>query len=349
MRFLLIGEFQTEITETSGWSLMDLMTKDYDDELFAAVGLSDYRHLFPRIIESSEIGGHVTKEAAIATGLAEGTPVMGGMFDISACPLGTGVSDSSRMSIVAGTWSINGYVDKKPSKEIMMSTLYFTPGDFLVSENSATSATNLEWFINRFMQREKAEAKEKGQNIYDTVNEMVASVDTRDCPIIFLPFLFGSNANIDAKSLFIGLSGIHTKAHMLRAVYEGIVFSHQYHFEKLYKTKPKSTFEAVRISGGVTKSELWTQMFADIIGLPMEVSYASELGILGCVMCAGIGAGHFKDADDAAAVFVSIEKTVYPNEEMTVFYQKKYSLYKRILDSLDTVWPDFDGLTSEDK
>jgi len=346
MRYLLTGVFLTELTESSGWSLMDTLKEDYDDELFAAAGISEYRHLFPRVIKSSEIGGYVTKEAAEATGLAEGTPVMGGMFDITACPLGTGMSDSSRLSIVAGTWSINGYIDKKPSKEIMMTTHYFTPGYFLISENSATSATNLEWFINRFMQSEKAEAKSKGLSIYDTINEMVASVDTRECPIIFVPFLFGSNASIDAKSLFIGLSGIHTKAHMLRAVYEGIVFSHLYHFEKLYKTKPKSTFEAVRISGGVTKSELWTQMFADIIGLPMEVSRAAELGILGSCMCAGIGAGYFKDADDAAKVFVSIEKAVEPRAEMNAFYQKKYSLYKKILDSLDAVWPDFDGLTA---
>ena len=344
IRFLLTGEFQTEITEASGWSLMDTLKKDYDEELFEAVGLSEYRNLFPRIIESSEIGGYVTKEASIATGLAEGIPVMGGMFDISACPLGTGVSDSSKMSIVAGTWSINGYVDKKPTTEVMMCTRYFTPGDYLISENSATSATNLEWFINRFMQHEKAIAKEKGESIYDTVNDMVASVDTRDCPIIFLPFIFSTNANIDAKSLFIGLSGIHTKAHMLRAVYEGIVFSHQYHLEILYKTKPKSTFEAVRISGGVTKSKLWTQMFADITGLPMEVSLASELGILGSVMCAGIGAGQYKDAEEASDVFVSIAKTVYPNAEMTAFYQKKYNLYKKIIESLDDVWIEFDRL-----
>jgi len=335
LRYILTGEVRAEMTETSGWSCMDIRKGEYDDELFASVGLSEYRRLFPPVILSTDIGGRVTREAANATGLTEGTPVMGGMFDITACPLGTGVLDSSRISIVAGSWSINSYVDTEPSKEVFMTTRYFVPGYYQISEASATSASNLEWFIGRLMQHEKED------DVYKTVNEMVASVDTRDCPVFFLPFLFGTNANIDAKSAFIGLSGIHTKAHMLRAVFEGIVFCHRYHLEKLYLTRPKESFEAVRISGGVTQSKLWVQMFADITGLPMEVSSAKELGVLGSAMCAGIGCGEYKDAGEAAEKFVSIEKTVYPDKDTSAYYEKKYALYKGILDSLDSIWSDF--------
>jgi len=341
IRFLLTGEVRAEMTETSGWSCLDTLTGEYDDDLFAAVGISEYRRLFPPVILSTDVGGYVTKEAASATGLTEGTPVVGGMFDITACPLGTGVLDSSRLSIVAGSWSINSYVDIKPSSNVFMTTRYVVPGYYLLSDASATSASNLEWFINRLMQNEKEYAKADGHDVYKTVNEMVASVDTRDCPVFFLPFLFGTNSSIDAKSAFIGLSGIHTKAHMLRAVFEGIVFCHKYHLENLYLTKPKDSFEAVRISGGVTQSELWVQMFADITGLPMEVSTAKELGVLGSAMCAGIGCGQYKDEEEAAEKFVSIEKTVYPNEDTSAYYEKKYALYKSILDSLSDVWSEF--------
>ena len=347
IRYLLTGIFLAEITEASGWSCLDTLKGDYDDDFFSATGLLEYRHLFPKVIESAEIGGHVTKEAAELTGLAEGTPVMGGMFDITACPLGTGILDSSKLSIVAGSWSINSYIDTYPSNEIMMSTRYCVPGYYQISENSATSATNLEWFINRFMQYEKKEAKAQGLNFYDMVDEMVESVDTRECQIFFLPFLFGTNANIDAKSAFIGLSAIHTKAHMARAVYEGIVFCHQYHLEKLYKVKAKETFDTVRISGGVTKSVMWVQMFADILGLPMDVSTTDELGILGSVICAGIGAGQYKDADEAVAKFLSLEKTVYPDEKKHAYFVKKYDLYKTLLDALDPVWSKFDALAND--
>ena len=344
LRYLLTGEFYAEITEASGWSLVDLLKGDYDDELFEAAGLTEYRRLLPPIKGSAEVCGGVTKEAARLTGLAEGTPVMGGMFDIAACPLGTGVLDSSKMSIIAGSWSINSYIDTEPSSDLFMSIRYFDPGYYLLSESSATSATNLEWFIGRIMQKEKEEAAKQGQGIYDIVNEMVASVDTRDCPVFFLPFLFGTNVSLDAKSAFIGLSGIHTKAHLLRSVYEGVVFSHQYHLENLYRVKPKDTFNAARIAGGATRSDLWVQMFADVTGLPMEVSAVDELGLLGSAICAGIGSGLYKDSKDAGEKFVTIEKTVYPDEEMVKVFSKKYSLYKKILEAMDSVWPEYGKL-----
>ncbi|MCL2112011.1 MAG: carbohydrate kinase [Clostridiales bacterium] len=349
LRYLLTGEFFTEITESTGWSLMDIRKGDYDDELFESVGLAPYRHLFPPVRQSAEICGTVTRQAAEITGLAEGTPVMGGMFDIAACPLGTGVLDSSKMGVVAGSWSINGYIDKQPSSDIMLSIRYFDPDYYFLSENSATSATNLEWFVNRLMHKEREEATATGRNIYESANTMVGSVSTHDCSLLFLPFLFGTNASIDAKSAFIGLSGIHTREHMLRAVYEGVVFSHQYHLEKLYKVKPKHTFDAIRISGGATRSALWVQMFADITGLPIDVSASEELGILGSAICAGIGSGLYNDAKEAAGKFVKIEKTIYPDKNMTGFYSEKYALYKKVLASLDSVWPEFGSLFSVDK
>jgi len=344
LRYLLTGEFYAEITEASGWSLVDLLKGDYDDGLLAAAGLSRFRPLLPPIKGSAEVCGAVTKEAAALTGLAEGTPVMGGMFDIAACPLGTGVLDSGRVSIIAGSWSINSFIDTRPSPDLFMTIRYFDPGYYLMSEASATSATNLEWFINRFMQQEKEEAAARGRSVYDTVNEMVESVDTRDCPIFFLPFLFGTNANLDAKSAFIGLSGIHTKAHMLRSIFEGVVFSHQYHLENLYRVKPKDTFKAARIAGGATRSDLWVRMFADVTGLPMEVSGADELGILGSAICAGVGSGLFKDSKEAGEKFITIEKTVYPDEKMAGIYAEKYRLYKRILGAMDGVWAELGSI-----
>ena len=344
LRYILTGEFFAEITEASGWSCVDIPKEEYSDELFEAIGLTGFRHLFPPILQSADIGGAVTKQAAEATGLTEGAPVMGGLFDITACPLGTGVLDSSKLSIVAGSWSINQYIDTKPSSDVFMSTRYFTPGYYLLSEASATSATNLEWFVNRFMSQEKVEAKAQGRRVYEIADDMVAGIDTQDCQILFLPFLFGTNASIDAKSAFVGLNSIHTKAHILRAVFEGVVFCHQYHLEKLYKVKPKHSFDAIRIAGGATKSELWVQMFADVTGLPMEVSGVEELGTLGAAMCAGIGSGQYKDADEAAGKFVTIKRTVYPDEKAAAYYQKKYDLYKKIIDSLDSVWPEFNSL-----
>ncbi len=343
IRYLLTGQFRSEITEASGWSCMDIRKGEFDSEIFEAVGLSQYQTLLPPLVSSMECAGVVTKEAARITGLAEGTPVMGGMFDISACAFGGGVLDDSKLCIVIGSWSINEYVDVQPvqSMDFFMSSRYVVPGTYIMTEGSSTSASNLEWFINRLMQEEKAR---EGKEIYLLVNEMVEHVDLSENALIFLPFLYGTNAGIDAKATFVGLNGIHTKAHMLRAVFEGIVFCHKYHLEKLYKHHPKQKFESVRISGGGTKSALWLQMFADIIQLPMEVSDANELGTMGAAMCAGIGVGVYKDCDHAAEVFVKVAKRVMPNKEMFAYYDKKYELYKKVIEALDGTWKYFDDL-----
>ncbi len=340
-RYLLTGRFCSELTESSGWGCMDVRKGAFDPEIFEAAGLSEYFGLMEDVIASTDVGGYITESAAAKTGLCAGTPVTGGMFDITACAIGTGVVDSGKLCIVIGSWSINEYIDTSPVQaiDLFQSSRYVLPGYYLMLEGSATSAANLDWFVKRLMDRE---AKEPG-NVYEKINEMVMSVDTRDCPVLFVPFLYGSNANIDARSLFIGLRGIHTKAHMLRAVYEGIVFCHRYHIEKLFRYR--KDFNAVRISGGGTKSDVWLQMFADIIGLPMEITEAQETGTLGAAMCAGVGVGQYPGMVQAADKFVKLKKTVCPNAESSRFYEKKYQLYKKVLDSLDGVWEDFNAIS----
>jgi len=348
LRYLLTGEWLLEMSETSLWGCINIFTCEFDDELLEAAGILQYKHLFPEIKQSTDICGAITKEAAGLTGLAEGTPVMGGMLDLTACTTGTIASDIDKLSIVTGSCSVNQYVDTELSKEVELfaCTRYFIPDCYLLSDNSYTAASNLEWFIDRFMQEEKAEAKAKGFSIYDTINNMVTGVDTRDCTVFFLPFLFWSNTNIDAKGTFVGLKSYHTKAHMLRAIFEGVVFSHHYHLDKIFRIKPKEYFSAARIAGGGAKSKLWVQMFADIIGIPMELSASEELGTLGTAICAAVGTGYYKDTAEAAARFIKIKETVYPNEELKDFYQEKYSMYKRIISSLDGLWEDLTHLSS---
>ena len=107
IRYKLTGEFTTEITEASSTCLCNLHTRQFDPAIFRAAGIDDCFNLMPRIIGSTECGGYVTAEAAEATGLAEGTPVVGGFFDIDACEFASGVADTETLCLIAGTWSIN--------------------------------------------------------------------------------------------------------------------------------------------------------------------------------------------------------------------------------------------------
>ncbi len=346
LRARLTGKVAAEISNISGINAMDLNTKQYDPEILALMGIDDLLDKLPaRIIGSCEIGGYVTETAAAETGLATGTPVMGGLFDITSCAISTGITSSEKLCIIIGTWSINEYISQKPiaSKNLFMTSFYCMDGYYLHTEGSTTSASNLQWFVDNYMREEAETMEAQGKNVYDACEEMIASIPYDDSSIVFLPFLFGTNVNLDAKAAFIGLNGRHTKAHMLRAVYEGIVFSHMYHIERLNKFRDKAA-TSVRISGGGSGSAEWIQMFADVLQLPIEVPKAKELGTMGVAMCAAVGIGMFPNLEEAAKVFSVVKKEYTPNPERFAYYEKKYAAYKKLLKSLDDTWGDLETL-----
>jgi len=342
IRFCLTGEAHGELTNMSVISAMDQYARQYDEEVFAALGIREYMRLMPPIRQSCEICGCVTKMAALETGLAEGTPVAGGLFDGTACAIAAGITDSKKLCVVAGTWSINEFIRKTPvvSRDLFLTSVYCIDGYYMITEGSMTSASNLEWFIRRFLNEEKRQMKEQGKSIYDAANLMVASVQPGDSSIVFLPFLYGTNVNPDAKACFLGVSGWHDKAHILRAIYEGVVFSHFAHAERLYAFRDAPP-ESVRIAGGVTNSGVWVQMFADMFQLPVEVSAVGELGTLGAAMCAGVAAGAYGSLAEASEACAKKAYTCSPDPSKKETYRKKYSLYKKILNALEPVWGDW--------
>ncbi len=338
IRFKLTGVPYAEITDMSGTNLMNVRDVKYDLELLKEFGLENIKEKLPPIKYSAEICGKVTKEVAELTGLAEGTPVAGGLFDIDSSAIATGITEEEKLCMIAGTWSINEYISKKPvvSRELFMTSIYCMEGYWLTTEASPTSASNLEWFVTDFMKYEKEMSKNKDKSVYDFANEMVASIAPDKSNIIFLPFLYGTNVDADAKACFLGLNGWHTKAHMLRAIYEGVAFCHRAHIDKLlaYRDRP----QAARIAGGAAKSKEWVQIFADVLQLPIEVTTSTELGALGAAICAGIATGVFDSFDSAANSMVNVAYTCMPNKECKEIYEKKYSLYQETIEALTPIW-----------
>lgn len=338
IRYCLTGSAHAEITDMSGTNLMNVRDVKYDKDLLKEFDLEDVLGILPPIKYSNEIFGHITGEVAELTGLKEGTPVAGGLFDIDACAIATGIIDEEKLCMIAGTWSINQYISKKPivSKDLFMTSLYCIEGYWLTTEASATSATNLEWFVTKFLGEEKIKGLEDGKSVYNYANEYVESVSASDSNIIFLPFLFGTNVDANAKACFVGLNGWDEKGHILRAIYEGVVFCHKAHLDKLlpFRKVPK----AIRISGGAARSKIWVQIFADILQIPIEVTKNDELGTLGAAICAGIATDNFESYLSAAESMVEIEYTCIPNKENKEIYQKKYELYKETINSLTPIW-----------
>ncbi|MBA4698061.1 MAG: carbohydrate kinase [Ruminococcus sp.] len=339
IRFRLTGEAYSEATDISGSGLMDVKNARFDQDILDKLGIGEVYEKLAPIKYSYDVCGTITKEASLLTGLMEGTPVAGGMFDIDACAVAVDVTSPEQLCTIAGTWSINEYISKQPVMDgsIAMNSLFAMPGYYLVEECSATSSGNLEWFLENCMENEQLP---EGKSIYDAVNEKVSSVAPEESDVYFLPFLYGSNAHPLGKGAFIGLTTFHDKAHMLRAVYEGVAYSHRTHIERLLSSRKAP--EAIRMAGGAVNSEVWVQMFADVLGFPIETVEAKELGALGCGMAAGIAAGVYKDYREAAENMVHISDRIYPNAEKTAIYQKKYEKYCAVSKALDTVWGQFE-------
>jgi len=339
VRFKLTGEVAAELTDYSGTSLLDVPKMAYDDALLELFGIADLRHMLPPLIRSADIAGKVTAKAAEETGLAEGTPVAGGMFDIDACGLAVGLVDETQLCMIAGTWGNNQYISKKPvvSPEVFMTSCYAIPGYYLVLEGSATSASNLEWFVTEFFGAERAVAEKQGGSVYDICNKLVEATKPEDARITFLPFLYGSNVGPDAKACFIGLSGWHTRGHVLRAIYEGVVFGHKTHIERLLKFRAMPG--TIRLTGGAARSEAWVQIFADALQTPVEIPDGTELGALGAAIAAAVASGCYDGYEEAVGAMVRFARRQEPNRSRKGLYDEKYERYHATIRALDSVWP----------
>ncbi|MDR2798632.1 MAG: carbohydrate kinase [Treponema sp.] len=331
IRFRLTGEAYSEATDISGSGLMDIMQVRFDRDMLQALGIGEVFDKLAPIRFSADLCGRVTPEAAALTGLKAGTPVAGGMFDIDSCAVAMDITSPEELCTIAGTWSINEYIATAPVTDgsIGMNSLFAIPGYFLVEECSPTSAGNLDWFIQHFF--EEKDIKE-GKQLYQRIDEQVAAVKPEDSDVYFLPFLYGSNDNPRGRAALIGLSAYHNKIHCLRAIYEGVAFSHKTHIDRLLKTRKPP--KRIRMAGGAVNSGVWVQIFADVLGFPIETVHVKELGALGCALAGAIVAGEFKNYEEAIVAMVNIKEQILPNPEQVSLYRKKYETYSALCAAL---------------
>ena len=169
------------------------------------------------------------------------------------------------------------------------------------------------------------------------MNEWVDSIPADEFVPVFLPFLMASNVHPNAQGSFIGMSMSHTRAHLARSVYEGIVYCHKWHLDRLLATR-SSKPECIRLAGGAAKSRVWTRMFADILGIPVETVAVNETGALGCAIAAATAVGAYENLDAAAKAMCPVGERVEPNPAVQQAYERRYRLYRRTIECLDGLW-----------
>ena len=308
LRLRLTGVAALEVSDASTSSLLDHGGRTLTSAVLDHLGLGRYRSLMTSLLEPLTIAGAVTATAAEATGLRVGTPVSSGYADGPAMALATGVSDATRISVVAGTWGLNQLVSPEPRTDgaILACSLGLRSGEYIHVEGGPTSAGALEWFLRT--------ARPEDPDPYAWSNAAVEGLDPDDPPLIFLPFPHGRLDDPDARAAFIGLSAQHSLAHMTRAVFEGVALEHELHVEAL--TVGRAPPEVVRFAGGGSRSRPWLEIFSAALRRPIEVSAANELGGLGAAIVAAVAVGLHPDVETAVRCMTSVDRRVDPDKAL---------------------------------
>jgi L-xylulokinase len=326
----LTGRRVSETTDMSGCGLLSVPGRTYSAELMELYGLADAMPMLPDLLESADIAGHVTAEVAAATGLVAGTPVVAGLFDVVASALGSGVSETGQASIIAGSWSINQVVLDQPIDQppvFMQSS--FDRTRWLAIESSATSAANLEWLVHQFM-------GEVVGDRFGLASDLVASVDVADDVPIYHPFLYGAQQDGRARAGFYGIGGWHSRAHVLRALFEGVVFEHARHIDVLRRAGAQ--ISSATLSGGGSRSSVWPQIFADVLEVPVTVSRSRETGALGAAIAAGTGIGLFADYAAGTRAMTAPARHYAPQPQASRYYAARRQTFTQLVEAMTPVW-----------
>lgn len=328
LRFALTGEIATDFVEANS-SVGTLAGTDYSAAALKEYGLGEFRRLLPPPRPASDLAGGVLPEMARRTGLRAGTPVVIGTHDVVAAALGAGATKAGDYSVLAGTYSVNQYIAPRRVVNPHWQARPWIDGRSWVNmAASPASATNFEWFMRNLMI--------DTPDAIAAANEEVSGLDSSADVPIYHPFLYGSPFGATASGSFLGLRGWHTRAHLVKAVWEGVVHNHRTHMDWLLEgATPRRT---VSLAGGASRSPVWAQMFADGLNTRIEVAHAAEPGALGAAMLAGMGTGLFSGAGDATSAWSRTDRSFTPTPGAAARWDAAHERYAATLELARPIW-----------
>ncbi|BAJ64517.1 xylulokinase [Anaerolinea thermophila] len=327
VRYRLTGEFAVDCADGAGTILFDLRQRTWSDEVLKAMDIP--LEWLPKTYEGPEITGRITPEAAQATGLKQGTPVMAGGGDQAAQAVGVGAVQPGIVALTLGTSGVVFATTGEPFIEPegrLHAFCHSVPGRWHLMGVMLSAAGSLRWY---------RDALAPGVS-YDDLLAPAADVPMGSEGLLFLPYLTGERTPHPdplARGAFVGLTVRHTRAHMTRAVLEGVAFGLRDGFE-LMKSAGLTHIEQVRVSGGGARSPLWRQILADVFDAELVTVNTTEGAAYGAALLAGVGAGIWKTVDEACSAAIRITGSTAPRPEGVSFYQKAYQGYRQLYPAL---------------
>lgn len=285
----------------------------------------------PPLVKSTDNVGPLLEKAAGEMGLLEGTPVFGGCDDVQSACIGSGMTRDGDVHIYLGTsaWVCASSKDKTKFKNGAAAIKSADPEMNLISGITESAGANIDWIMNQFFSKEK---ETYGEDIYRKMDELIVKIPCGSDGLICTPWILGERCPVSTtttRATLFNMTNVHTREHIMRAVYEGIGFNLRWildNYKKDYLFKCK-TF---RVVGGGALDEVWMQIIADITGTEFSViSNPRNAGALGGAIIAMIGLGELKGFEDAYK-FAKVSKVFTPNPINFDVYNKMYKTYKEI-------------------
>jgi len=335
LRYRLTGKLAMDVADGSGTLFMDVGRRVWSDELLRVLDIP--REWLPTLHECHEVVAEVSTAAASETGLKAGTPVVAGAGDQAAQSIGTGIAREGVVSVTIGTsgvvFAATNQYRFDPTGELH-AYCHAAPDTWHLMGVTLSAGGSLRWFRDTLCQAEKAEAARTGRDVYDIITELAATAPAASDGLLFLPYLTGErtpHADPDARGVFFGLSLRHTKAHMARAVLEGVTFSLKECLDLLCALGQSCT--RVRVSGGGSRSAFWRQMMADVFGTEIVEVNVTQGAAYGAALLAGVGTGVYRDVQEACDLAVHETGSTKPGPDASA-YAEAYERYSALYPAL---------------
>jgi xylulokinase len=334
VRLQLTGERATDMADASGTLLLDVAHRRWSNEMLDLTEID--ASVLPNLYESPEVCGRISAAGAAATGLRIGTPVVAGAGDQAAGSTGIGVVSPGAVSATIGTSGVVLAATDAPSLDPggrLHTFCHAVPGRWLVMGVTQAAGLSLRWFRDQFGITVDGKIES-----YDALMSEAAKAAAGSDGLLWAPYLMGERTpylDPKARGMLVGLTASHTRAHVIRAILEGVAFSLRDTFTLFQGIDvPVHT---IRLGGGGARSPLWRQIQADTYRQRVETVEAEEGAAYGAAILAGVGAKAWPSVDSACKAVVRVAGSVSPNSKDAETMQKSYAAYRRIYPAMQSI------------
>ena len=335
VRLKLTGERATDLADASGTLMLDVARRKWSAEVLQTVGMDPV--LLPSLYESPEVCGKVSAHASEATGLNAGTPVVAGAGDQAAGAVGMGIAMPGAVSATIGTSGVVFAATDHPGKDPkgrLHSFCHAIPNRWHVMGVTQAAGLSLQWFRNCF----GTDSMEHDVDSYEQLTAEAATGAAGADGLLWAPYLMGERTphlDPNARAMLVGLTASHTRAHVVRAILEGVAFSLRDTFTIF--AEMNVPVNSIRLGGGGATSPLWRQIQADVYGREVEIVEAEEGAAFGAAILGGVGAKIWPSVDAACASVVRVVNRVRPNEANAAVMDASYEKYGRMYPAMKDI------------